>query len=78
MVHTTRRKPITLTVPEDVITAARQLSLNASQAAEAGIRHAFREARRSRWLSDNASAIVAYNRDIDRRGVAIPPLWQNS
>jgi antitoxin CcdA len=78
MEHMVRRKPVTLTVPEDVILAARNLELNASQAAEAGIRQAIREEMARRWLSENADAISAYNADIERRGVAIPPLWAKS
>lgn len=27
------------------------------------------------WLRENAAAIEAYNREIDRRGIAIPPFW---
>lgn len=73
-----RRKPVTLTVPEDVILAARNLELNASQAAEAGIRQAIREEMARRWLSDNEAAIASYNAEIERRGVAIPPLWAKS
>lgn len=37
---TKRRKPVTLTIAQDVMAAAKALHLNASQAAEAGIRAA--------------------------------------
>lgn len=77
MEHTSRRKPVTLTVQEDVLQAAKALSLNTSQAAEAGIRQAVREAQRARWLANNANAIEAFNADIEKRGVAIPPPWES-
>ncbi|MCB1483726.1 MAG: type II toxin-antitoxin system CcdA family antitoxin [Hyphomicrobiaceae bacterium] len=75
MDHTYRRKPVTLTVREDVLQAAKALSLNTSQAAEAGIRDAVREALTDKWLADNAAAISAYNADLEARGPAIPVLW---
>lgn len=70
-----RRKPVTLTIREDILRDARAFSLNTSQAAEAGIEQALRKARGEAWLSDNAEAIEAYNRQIESRGVAIPPRW---
>ena len=59
----------------DVLQAAKALSLNTSQAAEAGIRDAVREALTDKWLADNAAAISAYNADLEARGPAIPVLW---
>lgn len=76
MEHTPRRRPVTITISEDVIQAARALSLNTSQAAEHGIREAVRTARAQEWLNENASAIDAYNADVSERGVALRPLWQ--
>lgn len=73
-----RRKPVTLTVPEDIIVAAKDLALNVSQAAETGIRQAVRDEQARRWLTENARAIADYNADIERRGVAIPPSWAQS
>ena len=75
MEPTYRRKPVTLTVREDVLQAAKALSLNTSQAAEAGIRDAVREALADKWLTDNAAAISSYNADLEARGPAIPALW---
>lgn len=75
MEPTYRRKPVTLTVREDVLQAARSLSLNTSQAAEAGIRDAVRHALMDKWLADNAAAISTYNDDVEARGPAIPALW---
>ena len=72
-----RRKPVTLTVAEDALQAAKQLSLNASQAAEVGIRLAIREARTRQWLAQNSAAVDSYNSAIERDGLAIQPLWQS-
>ena len=75
MEHSPRRKLVTLPVSEDVLESAKTLSLNASQAAEAGRREAVREARSRQWLADNKSAITAYNSDVEHRGIAICSLW---
>lgn len=37
---------------------------------------AYRRAQQEQWLVDNKEAIEAYNQEISRRGVAIPPLWE--
>ncbi|MFA5952020.1 MAG: type II toxin-antitoxin system CcdA family antitoxin [Hyphomicrobium sp.] len=73
-----RRKPVTLTIREDIMRDAKSLSLNASKAAEAGIAEALRKARGERWLAENRDAILAYNTEIEARGVAIQPLWDES
>jgi antitoxin CcdA len=70
-----RRKPVTLTIREDIMRDAKNLSLNASKAAEAGIAEALRKAKGEAWLKENAEAIEAYNRKIEERGLAIPPIW---
>jgi len=70
-----RRKPVTLTIREDIMREAKTLALNASKAAEAGIFEAVRKARAEAWLAENAEAIEAHNRRVAERGIAIPPIW---
>lgn len=70
-----RHRPVTLTVREDVLQAAKDLGLNTSQAAEAGIRDAVRQAQREGWLRDNKAAIEAYNQNIRDRGLPLPARW---
>lgn len=75
MESTKRRKPVTLTIAPDVLAAAKALRLNASQAAEAGIRAAILQSRKQAWLRDNAESIAAYNRDVEQNGLPLQPLW---
>jgi antitoxin CcdA len=70
-----KRRRINLTIREDVISDARRLSINVSQAAEAGIAAAVRTAQESAWLEENSEAIKAHNERIDREGVLITPDW---
>lgn len=70
-----KRRPVNLTIREDVIASAKALGLNASKVAEAGIIEAVRKAQEQAWLSENKSAIVAHNERIEREGLTIQPYW---
>ncbi len=72
---TSKRRPVNLTIREDVIKEARALGLNASQAAEAGIAAAIKAARQAQWIADNSEAINDHNARVDKRGVLIEPSW---
>jgi antitoxin CcdA len=69
------RKRINLTIDEDLIAAAKELGLNASRAAETGLREAVKRAREEEWLRENRAAIEAYNARIEREGPAIITEW---
>ena len=70
-----RRKRVNLTVREDVMKEARELGLNTSRAAEAGIEAAIREEKGRRWKEENRDAIRAHNERVEREGVYLPPPW---
>ncbi len=73
--RTGRRKRVNLTVREDVMKKARELGLNTSRAAEAGIEAAIREEKGRRWKDENRDAIKAHNARVEREGVLLPPPW---
>lgn len=75
MKTTYRHRPVTLSISEDVVQAAKDLALNMSEAAEHGIQEAVRKANAEAWLKENQPAIEAYNRKIAKRGIAIPAAW---
>jgi len=54
----TKRKT-SLTLDADALDAARGLGINVSAVAEAALRRAVADARRRRWLEDNAEAFAA-------------------
>ncbi|MBR9824452.1 MAG: type II toxin-antitoxin system CcdA family antitoxin [Alphaproteobacteria bacterium] len=70
-----RRKRVNLTVREDILQDAKDLGLNASRAAEAGIEEAVREEKGRRWKEENREAIEAHNERIRREGLLLPPPW---
>jgi antitoxin CcdA len=58
------RRAVNLTIRADLLEEAKQLKLNASQAAEAGLLEAVRRARAEAWRRENAAAIDEYNRRV--------------
>lgn len=64
-----------LTLPGDLVDAARSLGVNASQAAEAGIVAAVRQAREEAWLKANGAAIAEHGAWLDRCGMPLEPAW---
>ena len=63
------KKKISLTISEPLAEAARQLNINLSRAAEAGILQEIKRRRDSAWLEKNRDAIAAYNDRVEREGI---------
>lgn len=70
-----KKRPVTVTVRADLLDQVRTLDLNASQAAEDGMKAAVKRAREQAWLSESADAIRAYNERIATTGMLITPSW---
>jgi antitoxin CcdA len=70
-----RRRRVTLTIREDILRDAKALALNTSQAAEAGIAQALRNAQAGVWLAENQSAILAHNTRVEAHGTLIRARW---
>ena len=72
-----KRRPLNVSVREDLIEAAKGLKLNTSKAAEAGIAEAVRRAREAAWKEQNRAAIDAHNARVDEQGpfLALRPSW---
>ena len=60
-----------LTLSKDTVETAKELGLNLSQAAEAGIRAEISRVRAQQWLEEHQEAIEAYNERIEREGVPL-------
>lgn len=70
------KKRINVTLAADLLEEARQMGLNLSQSAEAGIAAALKRQKEEQWLKDNAKAIEAYNRRVDEQGLLLKPIWE--
>ena len=70
-----KRRPINLTVREDILNEAKYLELNTSKAAEMGIINAIKNAREQEWLETNQDALSAHNKRVEKIGVLLAPNW---
>jgi len=70
-----KRRPVNLTIREDILSDAKALNLNASKAAEAGIEAAIKQAREENWLAENREAIGAHNQRVAESGPLLVPDW---
>ena len=70
-----RRRAVNLTLPGELVDAARSIGVNASKAAEAGIAAAVRQAREEAWLKANGAAIAEHGAWLDRVGMPLEPTW---
>jgi antitoxin CcdA len=63
------RRPVNLTLDSDLVSQGKALGLNLSRIAEEAIAAAIRQAQAEAWSRENAEAIDAYNRRVERTGV---------
>jgi antitoxin CcdA len=70
-----KRRPVNLTIREDILEEAKSLRLNTSKAAESGIAAAIRQAHSQEWLEANQQVILAHNLRVDATGPLLTPAW---
>ncbi len=63
------KKKMSLSISESLAQAARQLDINLSRAAEAGILLEILRRRDNDWLEKNRPAMAVYNERIEREGI---------
>jgi antitoxin CcdA len=65
------KKPTNLTLDQGLLSEARSFGVNLSQAAEAGLRRAVKEAKAETWKRENAEAIEGVNRWVEENGLPL-------
>lgn len=65
------RKATNITLEEGLLAEARELRINISQAAEAGVARAVAERRAEMWLAENRSALDSSNAYVERNGLPL-------
>ena len=65
------RKSTNLTLATGLVAEARELGVNLSQAAEAGIAAAVAHRRRERWLAENRDALDSSNAFVEEHGLPL-------
>ena len=64
-----RRKPVNVTVNQDLLASARKYKLNLSKLLEDSLITELRKRWQDDWLDENKAAISAYNKRIGKHGV---------
>lgn len=62
------KKAVNVSVPAELLDAARAEDINLSAALETALAEQLRIRRREKWLAENFGAIAAYNREIHEHG----------
>jgi antitoxin CcdA len=62
------KKAVNVSVPAELLDAARAEDINLSAALETALAEQLRIRRREKWLAESSGAIAAYNRGIDEHG----------
>jgi antitoxin CcdA len=64
-----KKKPINVSLREDLVKKAKQLRINISGVVEDAVMDAIREAEQKKWLEENEEAISSYNAWVKKRGL---------
>ncbi len=65
------RRATNVTLPEALLTEARDMKINVSQACERGLATTIAEQRRQRWLAENRDAMDDWNRHVAEHGLPL-------
>jgi antitoxin CcdA len=63
------KKATNLSINSDLLRQAKELNINLSQQVEGYLSELVRKAKEQQWLTENADAIAAYNKRIEKDGV---------
>lgn len=65
------KKPTNLSLDQGLLSEARSFGVNLSQAAEAGLRRAVRDAKAEAWKRENAKALASSNEWVAQNGLPL-------
>ncbi|WP_458793012.1 type II toxin-antitoxin system CcdA family antitoxin [Yoonia sp. MH D7] len=65
------KKPTNLSLDQGLLSEARTFGVNLSQAAEAGLRRAIRDAKATAWKRENAQALETSNAWVESYGLPL-------
>lgn len=65
------KKATNVSLSEALVSEARQLGINVSQACEEGLESEVRRERTKRWQEENAAGFEAWNAFVERNGVPL-------
>ena len=65
------KKATNITLSADVLSDAKALGINISQACDRFLRELVRQEQERKWLAENASFIAAYNQTVEQEGLPL-------
>lgn len=65
------KKATNLTIDSSLLSSAKELGINLSQAAETGIRNEIAEAQTRRWKLENKNALASSNEYVKKHGLPL-------
>jgi antitoxin CcdA len=65
------KRPTNVSLSEALVSEARNLGINVSQACEHGLENEVRRERTKRWQEENAAGFEAWNTYVERTGVPL-------
>ncbi len=68
---TAPKRATNVSLAETLLSEAKELRINVSQAAEAGLAKAVAEKRAERWLEENREALESYNAYVEKHGLPL-------
>lgn len=66
-----RKRATNLSLPADLVDAARALDINLSEACERGLAAEVKQAREAQWLAENRAAIESSNAYVEAHGLPL-------
>ncbi len=66
-----QKKPTNLSLDRSLLAEARELNVNLSRAAEAGLRQAIAQTKSERWKAENAAAMESSNQWVEEHGLPL-------
>jgi len=70
-----RRRPVNMSIREDIIAESKAYGLNASEISEAALAAAVKKAKEEEWLKNAMPAIEAHNERVRTHGLYLKPYW---
>jgi antitoxin CcdA len=70
----TKRKPVNISLSQDLVDEAKSSGINISAVAEAALSSAVQDARLAAWAKDNAKGLAALNKFIEEEGLPLADL----
>jgi post-segregation antitoxin (ccd killing protein) len=74
LAHPTKRRPVNISLSQDLVEQAKLSGINISAVAEAALTSAVQDAKLAEWARENAAGFAAINKMIEEEGLPLADL----